>query len=366
MARSGRKVLAVAVAVAVAVALAGAVWLLVWLGVAVLLPLFESARCAGIEFRAGAQPQPTGSAPRPAIGGTGGLAGKVRSALRSESSAAYCHDFADPFVLHVGSRYYAYSTDNQDRHIPVLTSGGLFGTARVSEALPKLPVWSAPGGVWAPAVLPRPGGFVLYYTTRARHPDRECLSWAFSAKPDGPFVDDSAAPFVCYPNRGAIDPSPFVDTDGRAYLLWKSDETQGIVSQELAPDGRGLIGQPQPLIGADQSWEAGVVEAPSMVGYEGRYYLFYSGNNWSTPSYAVGYAVCDTPLGPCTKPMGGPWLASTSKAEGPGGEEVFVDDQGQLWMCLHAWVRGKVGYPNGARNLFVVRLTFVNGQPVAT
>jgi hypothetical protein len=33
-------------------------------------------------------------------------------------------------------------------------------------------------------------------------------------------------------------------------------------------------------------------------------------------------------------------------------------------MALHAWVRGKVGYPGGARNLFVVRLAFVNGAPV--
>lgn len=102
-----------------------------------------------------------------------------------------------------------------------------------------------------------------------------------------------------------------------------------------------------------------------MVGYEGRYYLFYSGNNWSTPSYAVGYAVCDTPQGPCTKPANGPWIASTPKAQGPGGEEVFTDQQGQTWMALHAWVRGQVGYPDGARNLFVVRLSFSDGTPAA-
>jgi beta-xylosidase len=102
-----------------------------------------------------------------------------------------------------------------------------------------------------------------------------------------------------------------------------------------------------------------------MVGYEGRYYLFYSGNNWSTAGYAIGYAVCASPTGPCTKPADGPWLASTSRAEGPGGEDVFVDPQGQLWMAVHAWVHGKVGYPQGARNLFVFRLTFVNGVPTA-
>jgi hypothetical protein len=42
---------------------------------------------------------------------------------------------------------------------------------------------------------------------------------------------------------------------------------------------------------------------------------------------------------------------------------VFVGAQGQLRMTLHAWVRGRVGYPQGARNLFVVRLTFVDGVP---
>jgi len=72
-----------------------------------------------------------------------------------------------------------------------------------------------------------------------------------------------------------------------------------------------------------------------------------------------------SPAGPCTKPADGPWLASTAKAEGPWGADVFVDANGQTWMTLHAWVRGKVGYPQGARNLFVVRLTFVDGAPVA-
>jgi len=351
--------------VGIALALGAALWLVVWLSVAVIVPLFQGAKCSGIEFRAGASSPTSEPANRPPIGGTGGLAGRVRAALRPEGAAVYCRDFADPFVLRVGNTYYAYATNNQDDHIPVLTSSGLFGTAHIAEALPKLPAWSTPGGVWAPAVLPRPDGFVLYYATLVDGSNRECLSSAFSTAPGGPFVDDSNGPLVCSPDGGAIDASPFVDAGGQPYLLWKSDATKGIVAQALAPDGRSLVGDPQPLVQADQSWEAGVVEAPSMVGYEGRYYLFYSGNNWSTPSYAVGYAVCDTPLGPCTKPANGPWIASTPKAQGPGGEEVFTDQQGQTWMALHAWVGGRVGYPDGARNLFVVKLSFVDGTPVA-
>ena len=40
---------------------------------------------------------------------------------------------------------------------------------------------------------------------------------------------------------------------------------------------------------------------------------------------------------------------------------MFTDQQGQTWMALHAWVGGQVGYPDGARNLFVVKLSFVDG-----
>jgi hypothetical protein len=358
MERRTRKILVLALAVAVAV------WAVAWFGVAVVAPLVEQAECAGIDFRAGASGR-SEPAPRPPIGGRGGLAGKVRSALRGDGPAIYCHDFADPFVLRADGTYFAYSTQNEDEHVPVLTSGGLFGTARVSEALAELPAWSSPGHVWAPSVLPRADGFVIYYTTREEAGDRQCVSWAFSPHPRGPFVDDSAGPFACPAQGGAIDPSPFVDADGRAYLLWKSDDVGGVVGRELAPDGRSFVGEIRPLVRADQRWEAGVVEAPSMVGFEGRYYLFYSGNNWSTSSYAVGYAVCDSPLGPCVKQADGPWLASTDEAAGPGSTDVFVDENGQTWMALHAWVRGKVGYPDGARNLFVVRLSFVNGVPVA-
>ena len=41
----------------------------------------------------------------------------------------------------------------------------------------------------------------------------------------------------------------------------------------------------------DQPWEGPVVEAPFMWKHGGQYYLFYSGNGYVTPEYAVGYAV---------------------------------------------------------------------------
>jgi hypothetical protein len=344
-----------------------ALFLTVWLAVAVIVPLFREAECTGIEFHsAGSGSAASERAGEPPIGGGGGVSGAVRAALRDDGPAVYCDDFADPFVLRVDGEYFAYSTNTEDQHIPVLTSGGLFGTANRSEALTALPAWSEPGKVWAPSVLPRPGGFVLYYTTAERGSGRECISVALSDRPTGPFVDQSSRPLVCPEGGGAIDPAPFVDADGRTYLLWKSyGGPNGIVVSELAPDGLTLLGEPQVLITADQFWEGGLVEGPSMVAGGGRYYLFYSANDWQTDAYGIGYAVCDTPVGPCAKPHNGPWLASTENAQGPGGQSLFTDEQGQMWMVLHAWVRGKVGYPDGARNLFVVPVDFVDGVPVS-
>ncbi|HEX6311982.1 MAG TPA: hypothetical protein VF152_10180, partial [Acidimicrobiia bacterium] len=124
-----------------AVGAAAAVFAVVWLVVAVVVPLVETTECAGVEF--GAAPTAgagqTGGGEPPPIGGRGGLAGDLRSALRGDDPAVYCNDFADPFVLRVGSAYYAYSTNTEEFRVPVLTSSGLFGTASRSEALTGLP-----------------------------------------------------------------------------------------------------------------------------------------------------------------------------------------------------------------------------------
>src|SRR3977135_2238151 len=112
MQRGTRKILAIAIA------LAASVWLLAWLAVAVVAPMVGGGRCAGIEFRPGTPGSQTEPAARPLIGGSGGLAGKVRSALRGEGSTVFCHDFADPSVLALGNPYYAYSTTNHAPTVP--------------------------------------------------------------------------------------------------------------------------------------------------------------------------------------------------------------------------------------------------------
>ena len=84
----------------------------------------------------------------------------------------------------------------------------------------------------------------------------------------------------------------------------------------------------------DQAWQGGTVEAPDLMTTGGRYFLFYSGNDWNSASYAVGVATCTGPLGPCRDVTAKPILSSGSGVAGPGGESVFADTSGKFWIAL--------------------------------
>ena len=94
----------------------------------------------------------------------------------------------------------------------------------VGDALPQLPEWAAQGLTWAPSILQHGSTFVLYNTARYAEVGLQCISRAVSDSPESPFTDDSTVPFICQTELGgSIDPSPFIDIDGKAYLLWKND-----------------------------------------------------------------------------------------------------------------------------------------------
>ena len=73
------------------------------------------------------------------------------------------------------------------------------------------------------------------------------------------------------------------------------------------------------LLTTQDAWESPLIENPSMIYYAGRYYLFYSGGAYGNSSYATGYAICTTPLGPCTRASTEPLLATGGRVAGTGG-----------------------------------------------
>ncbi len=291
--------------------------------------------------------------------------------LKADGAPVFAGDFADPFVMRVGDTYYAYATNTFTSHVPLMraVSGGQ--GRYLGDVLPKLPAWSEWGHVWAPSVSPVGDGFVLWYSTRHSASGRQCISAASADSPEGPFVDSSSEPLVCdLEHGGSIDPSPVVDRDGSLWLLWKSDGNccglpTVIYSQPLTPDGLTVAGDASELIRNDLWWERDVVEAPTIAYGPDRYHLLYSANRWDTDDYAVGHAICDSIIGPCEKDPG-PWLSSYDDVWGPGGAEFVPQaDGGAGFVAYHAWTASGIGYPDGARSLFVAKLEIENGALIS-
>jgi len=223
--------------------------------------------------------------------------------------------------------------------------------------------WVRYGRNWSPSVLIRPNNppnsrYVMWYTAWQASTGNQCLGVATAPSPAGPFVDTSTGPAYCR-DGGTIDASPFVDFDGTPYLVYASGFPGHLWVSQLTTDGRALVpGTEHLLWQGGIAPDAGVVEGPTLDRIGGQLYLFYSTDDWRTASYRVGVATCATVYGPCLRKYGTASLASRGSMLGPGGQSPFQDTAGVWHLMFHAWTSPFVGYPNGARSLHLLPLTF--------
>ena len=283
-------------------------------------------------------------------------------------------NFPDPRILQTGNIYYAYATNAFGKNVQVARSSDLVHWNVLPDAMPALPTWANPGGsdVWAAQAIQIGNKYVMYYTARDQQSDKQCVGVATSDKPEGRFKDTSSHALVCQVDQGGtIDPRPF--NDGKAlYLYFKNDGnwcglSTYLYAQKLTADGLSLTGQPTRLAHNDQSWEGNVVEAPQMFKHNSKYYLFFSANNYAGVNYAVGYATCQTVIGPCTDASNNPILASKVNKQpfviGPGGQSV-VQIGNQTWIFYHSWNVNPDGSQGDSRYMWLDRINWNNDAPV--
>lgn len=136
--------------------------------------------------------------------------------------------------------------------------------------------------------------------------------------------------------------------------------TTPVRAQRISADGRSLLGEDTIVLKNDQDWEGHLIEGPFVTNQEGRYWLFYAGNDFSTPSYGIGVAVADHPLGPYTKQQE-PLLRSTREWVAPGHASVAPGVDGQPQLFFHAFHPGTGGY-NAFRALLTAGLKFTRDR----
>ncbi|MEA3029482.1 MAG: hypothetical protein QOG13_807 [Sphingomonadales bacterium] len=134
--------------------------------------------------------------------------------------------------------------------------------------------------------------------------------------------------------------------------------TTPIHAQRLSADGE-LIGEDRLVLANDLDWEGHLIEGPWVTRQEGRYWLFYAGNDFGTPAYGIGVAVADHPFGPYVK-QPEPLLKSTPSWWAPGHASVAPGLDGAPQLFFHAFFPGTGGY-NAFRALLTTRLHFGAG-----
>ncbi|GAA4011674.1 glycoside hydrolase family 43 protein [Sphingomonas swuensis] len=298
-------------------------------------------------------------------------------------------NFPDAFVMQEApGRYIAYAT-NSGENLPMAVSSDLVSWQPVKDAagkrvdgMPTLAPWVKRGFTWAPEVMKVGANYLLYYTANHAKEDKQCLGVAVSQSARGPFVDRSAAPLVCQLELGgSIDANPFRDKDGKLYLYWKADgnrigKRSRLWGAALSPDGTKLAGEPRDLGMTDEDpWEEKVIEAPTMIRVPEGYAMLYSGgyygwnDNQRLSPYAMNWARCSGPLGPCTDAGPKPILQSYSDAggvgclSGPGHQSIFRANGG-TFISFHGWATTRgCRKSQDSRFLYIAPFGWENGAP---
>ena len=192
-------------------------------------------------------------------------------------------DYSDPDVVRVGNDFYmTASSFTNVPGLPLLHSTDLVNWELIGYALQKLPEFRYRDpihgcGVWAPAIRHHNGVYYIFFSM----PD-EGIYRITAHNPAGKWSD----PVKVYSGAGYVDPCPFWDEDGKAYLVnGVSPSRTGYRSvlylSEMSPEGDRLLSQPVKIY--DSSAEGNVTtQGPKIYRKYGYYYIFASAGGVKT------------------------------------------------------------------------------------
>ena len=184
-------------------------------------------------------------------------------------------DYSDPDACRAGEDYFMIASSFCNAPgLPVLHSKDLVNWKVVNYILPKVPEerYDKPVhgcGVWAPAIRYHDGTFFACFPM----PD-EGIYMSTTLDPFGTWSE----PVNIRPGAGWIDPCPFWDEDGRAYLVAGVAKSRigykSVLNMiEMQPDGMGLIGEAKVVFDGNLN-EQETIEGPKLYKRNGWYYIF--------------------------------------------------------------------------------------------
>ena len=103
-----------------------------------------------------------------------------------------------------------------------------------------------------------------------------------------------------------------------------------------------------------------IMEGPTVVKWDGLYYMFYSCNHFRNIDYSVGYATASSPYGPWTKHPNNPIIHKSIVGEnGSGHGDLFKGYDGRYYYVYHVHNSGTNVVPRKTR---IVPLIVTKGE----
>ncbi|MGW1061834.1 glycoside hydrolase family 43 protein [Micromonospora rubida] len=257
---------------------------------------------------------------------------------------------ADPGVVRHNDNFFVFATGGR---APAYRGGTASGPwTSLGTVLGSVPGWAESGAVWAPDAVHTPAGWVLYYSAPAKGKNgQRCIGVATSDTVGGTYQPVGDAPLICpggthgaddaAPGRpvaaaGVIDPAPFEDTEGRRFVLYKTQQTPSSIRMLRVNDnGTRWIGNPS----AELVRSAGIIENPVLRQRGSTFVLFASRYGYNNCSYATVYLTSTDRWnfhGQAEHPL---LTTGNTGICGPGGADLvpaLVEDEQRIF--LHGWI----------------------------
>lgn len=159
----------------------------------------------------------------------------------------------------------------------------------------------AKGDAWAAQPVPKGGKFYYFAPVTASATNGMAIGVGVSDSPIGPFKDAIGKPLISGGPCENIDPTPFIDDDGQAYLFWGRTAPCYVKLNADLISYQGSITRITPTVAsfgaAAGSFPSQYEEGPWFFKRNGNYYLAYAAND--IPE-ALSYSMSSSPTGPFT------------------------------------------------------------------
>ncbi len=140
--------------------------------------------------------------------------------------------------------------------------------------------------MWAPDCIAKNGKYYFYFPSKPKTGRFFSIGVAVADKPYGPFTPQPEP----IENVRGVDPNPFIDKDGQAYLYWSA---RNIYMAKLKENMLELATEPQII---ENLPDKGLKEGPYVFERNGIYYLTYP--HVQNKTERLEYAIGDNPMGP--------------------------------------------------------------------